>query len=151
MPANFSVNSSSAFFPLSCSALFSWASCRSLQNIHAQNSRQNCQHSSPISVFYEPKILRGRFGYFLFFLLGGGEGGVRGARKWGESVFIENPRRRGGVPGEGGGGVTRKRDGVCRELGGGGAKYFFEAETPTKIISRRFSAYTLSSQKRLHT
>ena len=34
---------------------------------------------------------------FYFFLLGGGEGGVRGARRRGGSVFIENPRR-GGLP-----------------------------------------------------
>ena len=41
---------------------------------------------------------------FYFFLLGGGEGVVLGNREGGGSVFIENPRRGGGLP-EGGGGV----------------------------------------------
>ena len=37
--------------------------------------------------------------FFLFFLLGGGEGALRGAGKGGGgSVFIENRRRAGGFP-----------------------------------------------------
>ena len=61
---------------------------------------------------------------FYFFLLGGGEGGVRGARRRGGRLFIENPRRGGGgVLQEGGG--PRGQEGVCREFGEGGAKYFF--------------------------
>ena len=61
---------------------------------------------------------------FYFFLLGEGEGGVRGARQGGDRFCIENPRR-GQFRGEG----PRGREGVCGELGnflgGGGAKYFF--------------------------
>ena len=41
--------------------------------------------------------LGGRFEYFLFFLVGEGEGGVRGLGKGGGSIFIGSPRRGGGV------------------------------------------------------
>ena len=43
--------------------------------------------------------LGGRFGYFLFFSLREGEGGVRGAGEGGggDGVFIENPRGGGGL------------------------------------------------------
>ena len=62
--------------------------------------------------------LVGRFGYFLFFLLGGGEGGVRGDRQ-GVGVFFfffcENQRRGGGLPGGGGG-----SGGCLRGIWGGG-------------------------------
>ena len=62
-----------------------------------------------------------KHGYFyIFFLLGGGEGEVRGDREGGGRVFIETPRR--GVSREGGRGG---REGVCGEFGGGGAKFFF--------------------------
>ena len=53
-----------------------------------------------------PTYLRlgGRFGYFLFFLLGGGEGGSEApARGQGSVLSIENTRR-GGSPRRGGGG-----------------------------------------------
>ena len=61
---------------------------------------------------------------FYFFLLGGGERGVRGAgRGWGR-FLIENPRK--GVSRAGGGGGASGREGVCGEWGGGGvAKNFF--------------------------
>ena len=62
--------------------------------------------------------LGGRFGYFLFFSAWGGGRGVRGV---GRGIFIENPRRGGGVLQEGEG--PRGREGVCGELGnlkGGG-------------------------------
>ena len=68
-------------------------------------------------------LLGGRFGYFLFFLLGGEEGGVRGARRGGGVSFGLK------IPGGGGGGsfrrggVPRGQEGVCRDVGG--AKYFF--------------------------
>ena len=68
---------------------------------------------------------------FYFFLLGEGEGGVRGARKGGgDPFFIEHPRR-GGVPAgaEGPGGCLRR----IGEFGGGGLNIFFGAETSTKI------------------
>ena len=39
------------------------------------------------------------FGYFLFFLLGEGEGGVEAPEGGGGSVFIEKPRRGKGSPG----------------------------------------------------
>ena len=59
-----------------------------------------------------------------FFLLGEGEGGVRGARRGGVHFLLK-------IPGGGGGFQEglRGREGVCAELGnfggGGGAKYFF--------------------------
>ena len=61
---------------------------------------------------------------FYFFLLGEGEGGVRGARKGGGRFFIENPTR-GGLSRRG-----RGREGVCGEFGnsgGGGQNIFFRA------------------------
>ena len=80
-------------------------------------------------------ILGGRFGYFLFFLLGEGEGGVRGAGREGGSVFIENP----------GGGGWGFQDGRGRgagrclwrvgEFGGGGLNIFSGAEMSTKDIN----------------
>ena len=66
---------------------------------------------SDIFIFF----CSGRFGYFYFFLLGEGEGGVRGAgREGGGRLLLENPRR----------GVSRRgrgREGVCGELGNCGA------------------------------
>ena len=47
--------------------------------------------------------------YFIFFVLGGEEGGVQGDRDRGGRCFIENPRR-GGL--------------VLQDKGGGWAKYF---------------------------
>ena len=71
------------------------------------------------------------FRIILFFLLGEGEGGVRGARKGGgDRFFIENPT---------GGGFqkTKGREGVRGELGnlgGGGGKYFFsDPKRPPRI------------------
>ena len=70
--------------------------------------------------------LGGLFGYFLFFLCSGQGRGVRGARNRGGSVFYWTRRR--------GGGGAKGREGVCGELGGGGANFFvFGAETPTKL------------------
>ena len=37
---------------------------------------------------------------FYFFCLGEGKGEVRGARRGRGAIFIENPRRRGGSPGQ---------------------------------------------------
>ena len=57
--------------------------------------------------------LGGRFGYFLLFLLGGGEGGVRGARRGGVSLKIP----------EGGASARRGRRGQrvsAGNCGGGG-------------------------------
>ena len=68
-------------------------------------------------------ILGGRFGYFLFSLLGGGEGGVQGDREGVGRFLVENPRGGGCLPGRGewqGG-----REGVCREFGGGGVLNIF--------------------------
>ena len=66
------------------------------------------------------KLLGGRFGYFLFFLLGGGEGGVQGDREWGGVGFLLK------VPGGGGGfsqegasrGAGRVSAGIFLGLGG---------------------------------
>ena len=61
-----------------------------------------------------------RFGYFLFFPLGGGEAGVRGAGRGGEGGFLLEIPEGGESPGGWG---ARGREGVCGELGG--AQYFF--------------------------
>ena len=72
--------------------------------------------------------------FLSFSLVGGLEGGVRGARKGGgDGLFIEIPgeggsSRRGGGGGEAPGGCLR---GVW--AGGGGVVFFFRAEIPTKI------------------
>ena len=72
---------------------------------------------------------------FNFFLLGEGEGGVRGAGRGGGLIFSENPRREGVY---GGGGLAgRERPGGClRQIGGfwggGGQIFFFGAEMSTK-------------------
>ena len=85
-----------------------------------------------VSGIQTSEELGGRFGYLLFFLLGGWEGGVRGAR-WGGgvSVVIENPRH-GGVCQERGR-ETEGPGGCLQGIWGGGAKsFFFGAEIPTK-------------------
>ena len=90
------------------------------------------------AIFYPPAIphLGGRFGYFIFFLLRGGKGGVQGDREGGRSqFFIENPMRGGfsqeGV--EGGEGARRVSAGNLGELGGGGrGPNIFGAEMPAK-------------------
>ena len=51
--------------------------------------------------------------FFIFFCSGRGEGGVRGRREAGGSIFIENPRKGGSLGGEG----TRGRESVGGELG----------------------------------
>ena len=61
---------------------------------------------------------------FYFSLLGGGEGGVRGARRGRGTIFIENPRRGGGFPGGGAGGRGAGRVFVGN-LGRGGLIFFF--------------------------
>ena len=64
-----------------------------------------------------------RLGYFLFFLLGGGEWGVRGARNGGQSL-IEDPRGGGVLPREEGG-REQGLGGCLRRIRGGGREYFF--------------------------
>ena len=64
----------------------------------------------------------GRFGYFIFFLLGGAERGVRGAGKGAGGRFLLK------IPGGGGpsGGWGRRGEGLGGCLRGiWGAKYFF--------------------------
>ena len=75
-------------------------------------------------------LLGGRFGYFLFFLLGGGEEGVRGARRGGGvGLLLKIP----------GGGPRRERGGgrVCAGNSGEGLgwpKYFFsEPKFPPRL------------------
>ena len=61
--------------------------------------------------------------FFYFFCSGRGKGESEESGGGLGSIFIENPRRGGGVLQEGEG--LRAREGVCSELGnGGGAKYF---------------------------
>ena len=63
-----------------------------------------CSPSDPVSPSSLRLFLGGRFGYFDFFWSGGGEGGVRGAERRRGTIFIENPRRGGGLFRAGGGG-----------------------------------------------
>ena len=81
---------------------------------------------------------------FYFFLLGEGEGRVRGAGRGGRLIFIENPRRgvlqRGGA--EAPGGCLRR----IGEFGGGGLNIFFRGrnvhqEKFQKLFSQEVSEY----------
>ena len=78
-------------------------------------------------------ILGRRFGYFYFFLLGEGEGGVRGARRGGGCrLLIEDRRRgvsrRGGAEGPGG---RLRRIGELRR--GGGLNIFFRGRNVHQV------------------
>ena len=65
------------------------------------------------------------FRIFFCFLLGGGEGGVRGARKGAGVGFLLKIAGGGGVLPEEGGGWLRGLEGVCEECGGGRLNIFF--------------------------
>ena len=73
---------------------------------------------------------------FNFFLLGEGEGGVRGAGRGG-STFLKGKSQEGCLQeGEG----PRSREGVCGELGncrGGRGKYFLDERQITHLICAR--------------
>ena len=78
---------------------------------------------------------------FYFFLLGGGEGGVRGAgrgRGGTKSFYGKSQEGGGGGVSRVGGGRegegARGREGICGDLGGGGLNILFRAETSTKFI-----------------
>ena len=71
-------------------------------------------------------FLGGRFGYFLFFLLWGGEGGVRdGRRGAGFGFLLEIPGGGEGLQERGGGGAEGLGGCLCGIGGGGLKKYFF--------------------------
>ena len=61
---------------------------------------------------------------FYVFLLGGGEWGVRGARRRGARFLIENSRRGGWFSQEKGGGGTEGPRGCLQVIGGGGLNIF---------------------------
>ena len=67
--------------------------------------------------------LGGRFGYFLFVLIGGREGAVRGARKGGGRFSLKIPGGGVGSPRRGGGGEGS--GGCLRGISGGGLNIFF--------------------------
>ena len=71
----------------------------------------------PVNCSYLPLVLVNVSDIFNFFLFGGGEGEVWGDQEGGGSVFIEIPKRGGGLPG---GGCTRGPAGGLRQIGGGG-------------------------------
>ena len=80
-------------------------------------------------------FLGGRFGYFLFFLHGEGEGGVRGVGRGGVRFLLKIPGGGEGFLQDGKG--LRGWEGVCGELGnlGGGwpkcpPSFFHAAEVP---------------------
>ena len=66
-----------------------------------------------------------------FFLLGGGEGGVRGDREGRSRLSVENPTG-GGVSQDGGRG-PRGPGGCLQGILGGGLNIFFGAELPAKF------------------
>ena len=77
-------------------------------------------------------------GYFLFFLLGGGEGGVWGDRGGGGFViFIEIPGGGGRCPKQGGEG-RGGREGVCGEFGGKGATYLLGGRNVHQVVHKIF-------------
>ena len=83
--------------------------------------------------------LGGRFGYFLFFRLGGGEGESGATGREGGRFCIENPRRGGfSQEGVGGGeGAGRVSAGNLGELGGGGGlNIFFRGRNARQLQSR---------------
>ena len=69
---------------------------------------------------------------FYFFLLGGGEGGVRGAGRGGGGDFLLKIPG-GGVSRAGGGRGARGRESVCGELGGGGLNIFFRGRNSHQV------------------
>ena len=75
----------------------------------------------------ESDLLGGRCAYFIFFLLGGGEGGVRCVRRGAASIFIEKCQE-GGVRGRAAGRVSA---GFFQ--GGGAAKSFFRGRNSHQI------------------
>ena len=77
---------------------------------------------------------------FYFFLLGGGEGGVRGAGRWGDRFFIENPRR-------GGGWAPRERVSAANWgiFLGGGPKYFFRGRNVHQVEAFKAFGCVLSA------
>ena len=99
-----------------------------------------------VAVLHEifAPVLGGRFGAFLFFLLGEGEGGVRGSVPGGVGDrFLLKIQGGGGPPGREG---PRGREGVCGELGfffWGGAEYFvsYDAPAPAKGAIRDIRAH----------
>ena len=86
---------------------------------------------------------------FYFFLLGGGEGGVRGNWEGGRSVFLPKiPGGGGGSPGQGGGGRGAGRV-SAENLGGGGLNIFFRGRNahqgkafPLRILPHKMSLVT---------
>ena len=96
----------------------------------------------PRKIAWQGYFYIGRFHFFW-----GGEGGSPRRREGaGRLLIIENPRRGGGVSRTGGGGGARGREGVCRELGGGEAKYFFSGPKFPPSLARLFLAIRAKAQ-----
>ena len=71
---------------------------------------------------------------FNFFLLGGGEGGVRGTRKGrGVGFFLKIPGGGGGLAAEGGG--VEGPGGCLCGMWGGGLNIFFRGRNSHKLVS----------------
>ena len=76
---------------------------------------------------------------FYFFLLEGGEGGVRGAGRGGKFGFLLKSQERGGGLQEGRGGRGAGRVSAANWGWGGGAKYFFSGpKCPPRHIQSDF-------------
>ena len=122
-------------FPLHFLSHFSGIFCSGPVS-HSVNGHfnRNCRAHAFQKKYLSKQILVDVSDIFYFFLLGEGEGRVRGARGRGESVIIENPRRGGGgFPGWGGaegpGGCLRR---IREFLGGGGLIFIFGPKRPPK-------------------
>ena len=94
-----------------------------LKRIRARNASE-----AQVQMQVSPKSLGGRFGYFLLFLVGEGEGGV-GAPEGGRFFYCKSHKGGGGVPGGG-----WSPEGAAANWGkrGGGLIFFVGAETSTK-------------------
>ena len=106
----------------------------SRQQVISKVSGQSGRQFKATATVLAEAILGGRFGYFIFLLLGEGEGEVRGAGRGGVLVFIENPLGGGLQEGESRGGGAEGPGGCLQRIGelGGGSN---GAEMPTKHYS----------------
>ena len=87
-------------------------------------------------IFCSARLSRWTFRiFFIFFCSGEGKGEPPRCREGRGQNFIENPRR-GGVQ-SGWGWEPRGREGVCRELGGGGLNIFFRGRKAHQVIFRK--------------
>ena len=133
MPINRELEAKRAHKPWIWEGRLPWSANRELGTFSLQNSSVSVHNvhfmvCAPLMV----QFLGGRFGFF-FFCSGRGKGESAALGGGGrDRIFIENPRRGGGLQHRRG---RWGREGVCGELGNfgvGGLNIFFGAEMSTK-------------------